>query len=698
MYVDPFFGRDGGGCMPKAIVFTMGEKEAGYYKAAMKYTGDPFSVCIGRAGDCDIVVPSDLPFRNTVSRSHLRFYRMGDEFWIEDQNSKNFTWVDDRIRLFPYHITLPCKLRLGNVPVQIHLRDLDPEEFEELSSFWPGHLLVDEGPLHASSSEGLDWRDVLDGMGDSATWTAALLETAQVLTHASHPDEAESALAHSLKAHMKADEFRLAFDVPVKKSTEMLRGMGLGESVHERIRKLSPDDPAFALTNRKRRQVAWGYLSTRGEGRTAALAVGRFDRKKYEGAGSREAAWLVTVALQMAIPTLHKLRDLQVFRASEDVVVQRTPSESTISLAESLGIWGTSRAFLESLFTAEVAAKRYFELQTGDKGLKTVYLQGEKGCGRSAFASLLHRLSSRKDEESLSMSIAGLDPAIAESELFGIKRGAAADVRVDRPGVFGTSKDKLAYIDEIGLLRPDVQSRLLHAISEGKYSRVGEPDTRSRTNAYLVFAADQDLGELVARKEFLPSLYARIRQLVISVPPLRRRIDDIPLLVEKRMEILNVNKTECHVRGISDQLMDAFMAYNWPYNIRELNDVLDIGVAMAAKSNEDIVQWRHLKSDHRAAILKDKTTVVRLACDTSISIKDNVTDVEREYIARALGECGGKFEKVVEQAGCNKGTVRRIEKDIRQHLDESPPEERARFEALSGEGWSRIDPDDQETD
>ncbi len=679
--------------MPKAIVFAIGEKGADHFRAAMRDTGEPFSVTIGRAGECDIVLPSDLPFRNTVSRSHLRFYRVDNEFWVEDQGSKNFTWIEGRVSLFPCRITLPCRLRLGNVPVHITSRELDDKTFSELSSFWPAHLLVSDEGVPSPATEGLDWTAVFAEMGEAGRWSEALLEVSEILTHSTHPDEAESALTHCLEQHLDCEEIRLFFDIPPKKSVELLRHIRLGDSVHEKIRNLSLSAPAFALKNKKTRQMAWGYLTARGGKQFASLAVGQFDRKTFAAASAAEAAWLVTVALQMAIPTIRKLRDLQAYKAIRPTQIRRVPSDETIEAASELGLIGESPAFFECLYVVEVAVERFLELRTGDRSLKAIYLRGERGTGKTSFAALLHRLSSRNDKELMQIAIGDVKPNMAESELFGIKRDAMPDVKVDRPGLFGQSKNKMVFIDEVDRLRPDVQAKLLHTLSEGKYSIYGDPETHERTNAYVVVAANEDLDVLVTRKEFLPQLRERLEQFEIDIPPLRERTKDIPILIGRRLDALRELNPDWFVNDLDGGVMDAMIHYEWPGNIAELNDVIDAAAKRAADNGNDTILWRHLQSDHRAMLLDTDVAVVRLACDTALPIKENVSSVEREYLARALGECNGDIDEIARRADCSKGTIQRIEKDLKKYLKKASPQDRVRFETLAGEGWSRIDPD-----
>jgi two-component system, NtrC family, response regulator HydG len=212
----------------------------------------------------------------------------------------------------------------------------------------------------------------------------------------------------------------------------------------------------------------------------------------------------------------------------------------------------------------------------------TVLFLGESGVGKEVFARMLHRLSSRSQKPFVAVNCAAIPEQLIESELFGAERGAYTGATHSRAGRFERADGGTLFLDEIGTLSPGAQGNLLRALQEGEIERLGDSQTR-RVDVRVIAATNVDLREEAAAGRFREDLFFRLNVFPIRVTPVRERREDIPLLMTHFLAKFN----RLHGRrltGFTQRAVDAVMSYDWPGNIRELENVIERGVILAAEN------------------------------------------------------------------------------------------------------------------
>jgi PAS domain S-box-containing protein len=203
----------------------------------------------------------------------------------------------------------------------------------------------------------------------------------------------------------------------------------------------------------------------------------------------------------------------------------------------------------------------------------TVLIEGESGTGKELFARAVHDLSPRQEGPYVVVNCGALPETLLESELFGYKRGAFTDAKKDKPGKFELAKGGSIFLDEIETLTPAVQVKLLRVIQEREFEPLG--GTRPvRANVRIIAASNRRLRDLVATGRFRDDLYYRLNVVTLDLPPLRDRRDDTPLLVDHFVRHFNLAKGK-EIAGVSPSVMRALMAYDFPGNVRELQNIIE---------------------------------------------------------------------------------------------------------------------------
>jgi PAS domain S-box-containing protein len=203
----------------------------------------------------------------------------------------------------------------------------------------------------------------------------------------------------------------------------------------------------------------------------------------------------------------------------------------------------------------------------------TVLIQGESGTGKELVASAIHYNSTRERGPLLTVNCSALSESLLESELFGHVRGAFTGATRDRPGRFEEAHTGTLFLDEIGDISPFIQLKLLRAIQEKQVERVGESRKRS-IDFRIIAATHKDLASLVRQGHFREDLYYRLKVFPVSLPPLRDRREDIPLLASHFVTVFN-RKTDKSIQGFTTDAMRLLMEYHWPGNVRELENAVE---------------------------------------------------------------------------------------------------------------------------
>jgi DNA-binding NtrC family response regulator len=284
----------------------------------------------------------------------------------------------------------------------------------------------------------------------------------------------------------------------------------------------------------------------------------------------------------------------------------------------------------------------------------TVLITGESGTGKELIARALHENSSRRDKPFIRVNCAAIPSELVESELFGYEKGAFTGAVTSKPGRFELADDGTLFLDEIGTIPLQMQVKLLRAIQESEFERVGGIKT-IKVDVRLITATNRDLRADIASGTFREDLYYRLNVVNVHLPPLRERLPDIPLLVEHFVRRFN-GRLKKNVQGVTDEAREALLAYPWRGNIRELENVIERCILFCEGekiSVEDLPhEVRRGPSEPPAAPASSSTPVGVQApspidsldpearADESGGLKEAVREatarIERELIVRAL--------------------------------------------------------------
>ena len=217
----------------------------------------------------------------------------------------------------------------------------------------------------------------------------------------------------------------------------------------------------------------------------------------------------------------------------------------------------------------------------------TVLILGETGTGKELVARTIHSLSPRNRGPFIAVNCGALPDTLLESELFGYKAGAFTDAQKDKPGRFGLAAGGTLFLDEIGEVSPALQVRLLRVLQERTYEPLGA--TRSEVaDVRVIVATNRDLAERVRQGFFREDLYYRVNVVRLELPPLRRRKEDIPLLVGQFVDRFNRLQQKA-VQGIAAEALSLLMAHDWPGNIRELENAIERAFILCSEGSIGIV-------------------------------------------------------------------------------------------------------------
>ncbi len=283
----------------------------------------------------------------------------------------------------------------------------------------------------------------------------------------------------------------------------------------------------------------------------------------------------------------------------------------------------------------------------------TVLITGESGTGKELVAKALHEYSSRKDSPFIKINCAAIPKNLMESELFGYEKGAFTGAVNSKPGRFELADGGTLFLDEIGEIPVEMQVKLLRAIQESEFERVGGLKT-IKVDVRLITATNRDLEQEITRGNFREDLYYRLNVVPLLIPPLRKRSGDIPILVTHIIKRFN-ERLKKNVAGLTDDAMAALELHSWPGNIRELENILERTILFC---REQRIAKDDLPDELTGADETDATPTVaatptdtseridastELSGDTSLKdiVKAETIRVERELIVRALDETGG---------------------------------------------------------
>jgi DNA-binding NtrC family response regulator len=281
----------------------------------------------------------------------------------------------------------------------------------------------------------------------------------------------------------------------------------------------------------------------------------------------------------------------------------------------------------------------------------TVLLLGESGSGKEVFANWIHNWSPRKDAPFIAINCVALRDELLESELFGHEKGAFTGAHDVRKGKLEIADGGTVFLDEIGDFKPELQAKLLRVLQEREFERVGG-NRRIKVDIRVIAATNRDLQKEVKDGNFREDLFFRLNVVTISLPPLRHKKEDIPLLADYflRRTCCNLNKP---VIMISGPAMEHMKRYNWPGNVRELSNMIERAVILAKGTSitpEDLPLLHMRDMDHEG--MHGKT------------YHDAVRSYQKEIIKNALNESGGNQSRAAELLGLQRTYLSRLIKNL----------------------------------
>jgi len=276
----------------------------------------------------------------------------------------------------------------------------------------------------------------------------------------------------------------------------------------------------------------------------------------------------------------------------------------------------------------------------------TVLIEGETGTGKELAARAIHHASARASRPFVVVDCTALPEALFESEVFGHERGSFTGAVSARRGLFETSTGGTCFLDEIGELTAPLQAKLLRVLQEHTIRRVGGNEAIP-VDVRVVAATNHDLRKLVADGGFRDDLYYRLAVVTITMPPLRERSMDIPLLARHFLDKL-AHASGRATKRISPEALSLLTAYHWPGNVRELEHVLERAVAL---SSSDVV----LPDDLPAQVRREPEHAPRLP-----AAEMTLEDVKRWYVTKVLEDMGGNKLRAAEVLGIDRRTLYRI--------------------------------------
>jgi DNA-binding NtrC family response regulator len=267
----------------------------------------------------------------------------------------------------------------------------------------------------------------------------------------------------------------------------------------------------------------------------------------------------------------------------------------------------------------------------------SVLVTGESGTGKELVARAVHSNSVRARRKFVTVNCGAIPEGLIESELFGHVKGSFTSAVSDKKGLVEEADKGTLFLDEIGELAPPLQVKLLRVLQEGEFLRVGDTQPR-RVNVRVVAATNRDLTKAIAEKQFREDLFYRLNVIPIELPPLRRRKEDVPLLVNHFIEKHRAKAPEKNISGISKEAVQALINYHFPGNVRELENAVEYAVAF---TTGPVVQ----KEDLPKYILEEKKLGNEAQKIPIMPLKDAKHQFEKGLIIATLIETGGNISE-----------------------------------------------------
>lgn len=281
-----------------------------------------------------------------------------------------------------------------------------------------------------------------------------------------------------------------------------------------------------------------------------------------------------------------------------------------------------------------------------------VLIQGESGTGKELVANAIHYQSRRHQKPLIKINCSAIPEALLESELFGYEKGAFTDAKESMPGLIELAQSGTVFLDEISEMKASLQPKLLRFLETYALRRVGGKKN-IMVDVRIIASTNKDLAQLVEREEFRKDLYYRIKVMVIELPPLRDRKEDIPILTEYFIKKLGREMGK-EIKGVTTQAFNLLLAYSWPGNVRELKNVIERATILV---KGDRITPEDLPLELRSKEMGGSITFSRerrMGEDGFLPL----TDIERNYIMKVLQEKRGNKSETARILGISRSTLR----------------------------------------
>jgi DNA-binding NtrC family response regulator len=293
----------------------------------------------------------------------------------------------------------------------------------------------------------------------------------------------------------------------------------------------------------------------------------------------------------------------------------------------------------------------------------TVLIYGESGTGKELIARALHYNSYRQDKPLVPINCGAIPEELLESELFGHEKGAFTGATAQRLGRFELANGGTIFLDEIGEMRPSLQVKILRVLQEREFERIGGTRT-IKVDVRILAATNKNLEDLVARQQFRDDLFWRLNVIPITLPPLRERLSDIPLLVAHFIARFNTEKKQ-HLTGITPVALQMLQSYHWPGNVRELENIVE---RIAILKGSGMIMPEDLPEKIARPSLSRSVPGVNIP-DDGIDFDAMVETFEKQLLMQALVKAGGVKSKAANLLHMNRTTLVEKVKKLRLEND-----------------------------
>ena len=357
-----------------------------------------------------------------------------------------------------------------------------------------------------------------------------------------------------------------------------------------------------------------------------------------------DAPEMVVEALQRgAVDYIHKLSDLDVFLAKIKKAIGKYYIEENLS-----------RSAL--LFKSQAMEKVLNEVEMVARTNSTVLLLGESGVGKTMIAKLIHEKSKRKDKKFVTLNVPSITPTLFESELFGHKRGAFTGAINDKVGRVELAEGGTLFLDEISETSPEIQAKLLRLLEDKEYEKVGDSVT-AKADIRVIAASNKKFDKLIEEGKFRRDLYYRLSHLIIEIPPLRERKEDIELLAKHFLKKA-CQELEQRQKFFNEKALEMLKNYSWPGNVRELMNFVERLVVKKGTKRE--ITENDVKENLNIESPEDSNKFLRFEEYKERELRK----VKFEYFYRLLQKTAGNISKTARLAGISRQSLYRFLSEV----------------------------------